>query len=294
MPDEDRAGMVDFFDPRIRVVERQFQMLRRNPVGDGHGLVHVAHQNEGPAIGQRGADDLLTRHGRQQLLDAGLHLVEEGRIGTDQDRLRQFIMLGLREQIHRHPVRIAGTIRNDQDFRRTGHHVDADNAEDAALGGRHIGVARPDDLVYLRDRFRAVCQRPDRLRTADGEHTIDPGQAGRRQHQRILLAARGRHDHDQFLDARHLGRHRVHQHRRRISRLAPRHIEADAVERGNHLAEHRPVGFGIGPALLDLALMIGAHPARGGLQCCTAIGRQAVQRSLKLCLAEFEIGHGRH
>jgi hypothetical protein len=156
--------------------------------------------------------------------------------------LRQFIVFGLREQVDRHPVRIGRGIGDDQHLRRAGHHVDADHAEHAALGGGDIGVAGADDLVHLRHRLRAVGQRRHGLGATDGEYAVHTGQAGRGQHQRVLLAARRRHHHDQFADAGHLGWQRIHQHRTRIGRLAAGYIEADAVERRHLLSQARAVG----------------------------------------------------
>ena len=121
-------------------------------------------------------------------------------------------MLGLREEVHRHPIRVAAAIRHHQNFGWPGHHINPDNAENPALGTGDIGVAWPDNLVHLRDRRRAVSQCTDRLRAANRKHPINARQASRRHHQRVLLATRRRHHHDQFLDARHLGRNRVHQH----------------------------------------------------------------------------------
>src|SRR3546814_19395103 len=68
-------------------------------------------------------------------------------------------MLGLREQIHCDPARIGIAIADDDDLARAGNRVDADAAEDRALGGGDIGVARPDDLVDRRNRRRAIGER---------------------------------------------------------------------------------------------------------------------------------------
>ena len=266
-------------------------MLRRDAVGDRHRFFQIAHQDEGATIGQRGFDRLATRHGRQQLFDARLDAFDESGVGTDQDGLRQLVVFGLREKIHRNPVRIAGTVGDDEDFRGTGHHVDADDAENTTLGRRHVGIAGADDLVDLRHRLRAISQRPDRLRPAHGEYAIDAGQTGRRQHQRVLFAARRRHDHDQFLDAGHLGRNRVHQYGRRIGCLATRHVETDAIERRDHLAEHGAVGFGVGPAVELLFLVVDAHALRRRFKRGTLRGRQAVERRLHFRPRQFEIGH---
>ncbi len=120
-------------------------------------------------------------------------------------------------------------VGHDQDLRRAGDQVDADLAEDAALGGGDIGVARPGDLVDRLDRLRAVGQRGHGLRAADAPHLVGAGDLGRQHDQRVENAARRRHDHDDAADARHLGRHDVHQHRGRIGRRAARHVDADRI-----------------------------------------------------------------
>ena len=108
----------------------------------------------------------------------------EPRIVGDQDRLRAGVVLGLRQQIGRDPVGIAGVVGDDQHFGRAGDHVDADLAEHQALGGRDIGVAGADDLGDRRDRLGAVGERGHRLRAADAIDLVDAGELGRRQHQR--------------------------------------------------------------------------------------------------------------
>ena len=158
--EEHGAGVADLVGPLLRILGRDFQVLGGDGVGDGAGFVHVAHLDQRAAVGQRGADDVCARHGRQQLVDAGFDLGDVVGVGAQQDRLRQLVVLGLREQVHRDPVRIGGAVAQHQDFRRAGDHVDADRAEHAALGGGHVGVAGADDLVDRRQWSR--CRRPAR------------------------------------------------------------------------------------------------------------------------------------
>ena len=64
-----------------------------------------------------------------------------------------------------------------------------------------------------------------------------------------------------------LRRNRVHQHRRRIRRLAARHVDADAVQRRDLLAQHRAVGrrgaASCGRRPPSSALVVAAHAPRG-------------------------------
>src|SRR5690349_23835664 len=78
-------------------------------------------------------------------------------------------MLGLREEVHRDPVRLGPAVADDEDLRRSRDHVDADLAEHLALRGSDIGVARADDLVDARHALRAEGEHGDRSE----EHTSE-------------------------------------------------------------------------------------------------------------------------
>ena len=93
--------------------------------------------------------------------------VAEGGVVGDQDRLRGDVVLGLRQQVGGDPVRIVAAVGDHQHLGRAGDHVDADRAEDLALGGRDIGIAGADDLGDRADRLGAIGERGDRLRAAD-------------------------------------------------------------------------------------------------------------------------------
>src|SRR3546814_12684678 len=109
-------------------------------------------------------------------------------------------MLGLREQIHCDPARIGIAIADDDDLARAGNRVDADAAEDRALGGGDIGVARPDDLVDRRTRRRSVGDRGNRLRATDRESALATGQVRGSHHPRIELTTRRRPPHAAYFD----------------------------------------------------------------------------------------------
>ena len=186
---------------------------------------------------------------RQQPVDGLRDARDEVRVRADQDRLRVLVVLGLREEVHRDPVRIRPAVANDQDLGRPGHHVDPDLPEHRALGSGDVDVAGADDLVDGRHRVRPVGQRRNGLRAPDGKDLVDAGHVRGGEHELVQLAARRRHHHDQLGNAGHLRRNGVHQHRRRIGGLATGHVEADAIERRHLLAQHRAVGLGVGPAV---------------------------------------------
>ena len=256
--EEHRAGVADLRHQRARVFGADLKMLWRDVAGDLASLVETAHQYQRPAIGQRGADGRRARHGRQQLFDAVGHAFEKVSVRTQQDGLRQLIVLGLREEVHRYPVRVAVAVGDDEHLGGAGDHIDAHRAEHAALGRGDVGVTGTRDLVDLRDGLRAIRQRADRLRAADGEDAVDAGHSRSGQHQRVLLAARGRHDHDQLTHPGDLGRDRVHHHARRVGRLATRHVKTRAIQGGHLLAQHGAVGLGVVPVGHQLALVVAA------------------------------------
>lgn len=71
---------------------------------------------------------------------------------------------------------------------------------------------------------------------------------GSSQHQRVLLTLGRRHDHDDVLHTGHMGGNGVHQHARRIGRLAARHVNAHAIQRRDLLAQQRAVLVTVAPA----------------------------------------------
>ena len=237
-------------------------MLGRNAVADRAGFSQVLDQNQAATIGQRLADHLGARHLRQQARDTLGHGIQVDGIRRNQYRLRQFVMLSLRKQIHCHPVRRRGAVGNNEDFRRPGDHVDADRAEDMTFGIGHIGITRADDLVYLRHSRRTVSQGTDRLRPTNGKDAINAGNRRSRQHQRVTFATRRRYNHNEFAHTRHLSRDRVHEHGGRIGRFAAWHVKTDAIQWGDALAEQGAVGLGVGPAFHALTLMKCANALR--------------------------------
>ena len=203
-------------------------------------------------------------------------------------------MLGLREQIHRHPVGRRRAIGEHENFARAGDHVDADLAEDLLLGAGDISVAGPGDLVNARDRRGAVGQRSDSLRAADGEHAVHAGDVRSGEDQRVLLTSWRGHDHDDFAHASHTRRHDVHQHGRRVRRLAARHINADAVERRDFLAEQRALGVAVGEAAaahVELALVVRTNALGRGFERAALFGRDRVECGGEFVSREFERGH---
>ena len=144
---------------RLRIVDRQLDVLGGDAVGELDRLGQRGDDDDGAELVPALAGDLRARQQRELALDLVRDGIGERCVGGDEDRLRPAAVLGLRQEIGRDPGGIGGLVGDDQHFGRAGDHVDADGAEDLALGGGDIGVARPDDLVDRRDGLGAVGER---------------------------------------------------------------------------------------------------------------------------------------
>ena len=221
-----------FADQRLGVRRRRSPDARARAGRPARSRRRASAPDDGAEIAPRRAGDLGARQRLELRVHRLLDLVGERGVVGDQDRLRAGVVLGLRQQIGGDPVGIAGLVGEDQHLGRAGDHVDADLAEHQALGRRHIGVAGPDDLG---DRLRSSrCRR--RARPPPARRRCDRSRRRRRAWPPPApgreLAVRRRHHHHQPRAAGDLGRHRVHQHRRRIGRGAARHVEPDRLDRG--------------------------------------------------------------
>ena len=82
--------------------------------------------------------------------------------GGDENGLGPCPVLGLGDEIGGDPGGIGRAIGDDEHFGGAGDHVDADLAEDLALGGGDIGIAGADDLVDRLDGGGAIGERARR------------------------------------------------------------------------------------------------------------------------------------
>ena len=223
-----------------------------------------------------------------------MHLPHVAFIRGKKNALRQLIVLGLAEQVHRHPVRRRRAVGQHEDFAGAGNHVDAHLPEHVLFGAGHVGVAGAGDLVHARHAGRAVSERGNGLRAANGESAAHARHVRGGQHQRIALAARRGHDHDDFAHARHVRGHGVHQHAGRVGRLAAGHVNAHAVQRRDFLAQQSAVliavrsGFA---ALLFLPLVIAANARGRLLQRLALRGGQALEGRLQVSRLQLQRGH---
>ena len=130
--------------------------------------------------------------------------------------------------------------------------------------------------------------------TAKGEGACDATDVGSGQYQRVALASRGRHHHDDLGHTRHVSGDGVHQHAARVGRFSTRHIDACAVNGGHLLAKQRALSVAIAPTLahgFKLGLVVGANARGGGLQGVALRGGQAVKRLFEFGLRQLQRRH---
>ena len=143
-------------------------------------------------------------------------------------------MLGLRQHVDGEEARLGRFVGHDIDLAGPGELVDADLAEDLALGLVHIGIAGADDLVHGGNGRRAVGHGCDRLRAANPEDPVGAREVAAGDHRRVRI---GRQAGDDFLAAGNLRRNDRH-HRCRENRIAAAgHIGADALDRNDAVAQ---------------------------------------------------------
>ena len=201
-------------------------------------------------------------------------------------------MFGLGKQVHGDPVRVGLAVTDHQYLRRAGNHVDTDHPEYFALRGGHKNIPRTHNLVDRGHGFGAIGQRSHGLGATDSKHAVYPGNGGRCQHHVIHHTIRGRHHHDNFRHTSDFGRNRIHQYRRRIGRLATRHVQTGAIQRRYLLAQHGSVFVLVLPGLLILAFVVVTDASRRFFQTLTLILGNSVQSCLQTAFIHFQLSHG--
>jgi hypothetical protein len=208
-------------------------------------------------------------------------------------------VLGLADQVRGDVRRVGGVVGEDGDLGRPGLGVDADQAAQQPLGGRHIDVAGPGDHVHGLAGAGAVAEHRDGLRATDGVDLGDAEQRAGGQHTRVGQAPvvpLGRRGDGDGLDARDLRGDHVHHHAGQQRRQAAGHVEAHPANRppalgdraaGDHLGRH------VGAALVGVHLphpddrllegrpqrrvAPGEGPVEGGLRDGEVLGVHAVE-----------------
>ena len=175
----------------MRFAAADFEVLGRDAVGQFTGLFHAAGVDHYAAALQALGNDGGTGQRVEQTLHFALHSVDIGGVRAQQNGLRQLIVFGLAEQVHGHPFWRCAPVGQHQDLAWSGDHVDANRAEHPALGAGHVGVTGAGDLVHFWDGGRAIGERRNGLRAADGEGAVHARHIGGSQHQRAAFAMCG-------------------------------------------------------------------------------------------------------
>ncbi len=235
--DEDGAGIADFRHQRIRIGRCDLQMLGGDAVGQRNALLQVRNEDDGAEIAPAGGSGFGTLQRLQLPVDRRLDRIRQHNAVGDEDGLGAGIVFGLGEQVGGQPIGIIVAVGDDEHFRGPRDHVDADSAEDLALGGGDEGIARAGDLRDGRDGLCTIGKGSDGLCAADAINLVDARNARGGENGRVDRTLLGGNDHDDTRHAGHLGRHRIHQNGARIARRAAGNVEADGVDRRPARAE---------------------------------------------------------
>ena len=114
-------------------------------------------------------------------------------------------MFGLAEQIGCANFAVHAVVGDDQGLGRAGQQVDADAAEQLALGLRHIGVAGADNHVHRLDALRAECHGRHCLHAAEHEDFVGAAEIHGGNDGRMRTALERRRAGDDALYAGDLG-----------------------------------------------------------------------------------------
>ena len=159
---------------RFGVVGHDFEMFGRQPVDERDGVFEIGRRDNGAEIRQN-APAISPRGKVASWLATAFSTVGESALSV----IRIDCAAASCSAWARRSAAIQSglaVVGEDQNFRRAGDHVDADLAEDAALGGCDKGVAGTDDLGDRSDGPGAIGERGDRLRAADAVDLVDAGE----------------------------------------------------------------------------------------------------------------------
>jgi len=163
-------------------------------------------------------------------------------------------VLGLGEQVGRHPIGMGAVVGDDHHLGGAGQHIDADVPVHELFRGRDELIPGPDDDVYPGNRFRAVRHGRDGLSAAHGENAVDAAQPGHGQNAPVgprALAGLGlrhrakrgdarvrggRRAQDNLADASGPGRGNAHNHAGKQGEPTGRDIHAGAIDGDRALA----------------------------------------------------------
>ncbi len=234
----------------LGVLNRQNEVLGRIHVGQGYGFTGIT-DNDDPAVVERPARDDPAR----QSLDSRRYGLADGLshslVRRNHEDLAVGAMLRLRQHVGSDEFRAGGMVDDDGDLRGAGRHIDRDSfAIYHELGRRHVGVARPENLVDAGDAFRTVCHGRDGLGSADSIHVVDTKHAGGEEDGRMKAAGPVRRRTEYDLPASgEPGRDAEHEHRGKQRRGTAGDVQPHPLDRHvpspAHHARHRLDAFGL-------------------------------------------------
>jgi len=148
---------------------------------------HVIDQDDS-RVGERRSGYFLSRQSTQLVVElCGNSRCELGG-RRQQNDLGIDAVLGLREQVRRHKFGRRISISDDKYFRWARGHVNRSAFRIGAnqgFGAGDPGIARPEDLAHLWDRFSAVGHSGDGLGTAYFVYFVHAGARGCNQYSRV-------------------------------------------------------------------------------------------------------------
>ena len=205
----------------------------------------------------------------------GVDPVGQCRVGGDQHRRRQGVVLRLRQQIRCHLIGLGGVVCDHQHFAWSRQGIDGHLAVHRLFRQGDVEVSGATDHVHLGNALAAVGHGGDSLGTSEAEHRFHAGQVGRCQHHGVhrTITSGGGTDHHVF-DAGDPGWHRIHQHGAGVSRPSSGHVETRPLHRPPAPPKLFAVGARHRQIAGTLALVEVGDAAMGQLQGIPQVGRQ--------------------
>ena len=237
-PEKQRAVVLHVGEEVIRISRHHLDVLGGDAVGLAHHLLLAVAHDDLAEICPRFAGDVGGGKQREQPVDLAHGLARKLlRIGNE-DGGRGRAVLGLAEQIGGADLAVDAVVGDDQRFGRAREQIDADAAEELALGFRHVGVAGPHDHVDGADGLGAQCHGGDRLHAAEHVDVVGAAEVHGGDDGRVRPALERRRAGDDALHARHARGHDRHMRRGDHGIASARHVAADRIHRDVPVTEH--------------------------------------------------------
>ena len=158
MSQEHGSGIADLAQILKGIFDLEFEVFRRDPIGQGNGLRNITNGENGPEPCQGFPGNIPA--GQCCQLPVDLTGNGPGNISRirHQNSRREHIVLGLGKHIGCRKFRIGAFIGNNQNFTGTGNHIDANRTGDNFFGERDIDISGTGDYIYPGNRFGAIGQ----------------------------------------------------------------------------------------------------------------------------------------